>query len=64
MKKLAIATLSIGLLDMTACEELENLCGITAEDLGFTEDYTNHLNAAIYIYYGKLVSGWIGWLTQ
>ena len=50
MKRLAIATLSISLLALSACEELENLCGISADDLGFTEEYNTHLNAAIYIY--------------
>ena len=50
MRKLVIGILSITLLATTGCEELEDLCGISADDLGFTEDYTNHLNAAIYIY--------------
>ena len=50
MRKLVFATLSIALLSITACEQLEDLCGISADDLGFTEDYTDHLNAAIYIY--------------
>lgn len=50
MKRFAIVTLSISLLAITACEELENLCGISADDLGFTEEYNKHLNAAIYIY--------------
>ena len=44
-----IAFASSALL-FTGCEELENLCGISADDLGFTEEYNKHLGAAIYVY--------------
>lgn len=50
MKKISISILSASLLLFSACEEIEDLCGISQEDLGFTEDYTHHLNAAMYIY--------------
>ena len=50
MRKLSIITLTVLALSFTGCEELENLCGIGADDLGFAEDYNTHLNAAIYIY--------------
>lgn len=50
MRKLAIVTLVATGLAFSGCETLENLCGINAEDLGFAEDYTKQLNAAIYIY--------------
>ena len=50
MKHLSIALLAASVLFISGCEELENLCGISSDDLGFTEDYTKQLNAAIYIY--------------
>lgn len=50
MRKLAILTITIIAFTVTGCEELENLCGISQEDLGFTEDYNNFLNASIYMY--------------
>ena len=50
MKYLSIALLSTSILLFSGCEELENLCGISADDLNFTEDYTKQLNAAVYIY--------------
>lgn len=50
MRNLAILSITILALTFSGCEELENLCGINQEDLGFAEDYNRHLNAAIYIY--------------
>ncbi len=50
MKKGLLLAAASSFILMTGCEELQNLCGISADDLGFTEDYTHHLNAAIYVY--------------
>lgn len=50
MKKLSILTVLAALLLFTGCEELEKLCNISAEELGFTEDFTKHFNAAVYVY--------------
>jgi len=50
MKQISFAFMAAALLLLSGCEELENLCGISSEDLGFTEDYTRQLNAAVYIY--------------
>lgn len=50
MKKGLLLAAASSLILMTGCEELQNLCGISQDDLSFTEDYTHHLNAAIYVY--------------
>jgi hypothetical protein len=50
MKKTTLAIVASGILLFTGCETLEKLCGFDVDDLGFTEDYTQQLNAAIYIY--------------
>jgi hypothetical protein len=50
MRKLAFLSIIIAAISFSGCEELENLCGIGQDDLGFAEDYNKHLNAAIYIY--------------
>lgn len=50
MKKTIFITLFAAGMAFSGCETLENLCGINAEDLGFAEDYSKHLGAAVYIY--------------
>lgn len=50
MKQLSLAIAAASLLLLGGCEELENICGVSSEDVGFTEDYTKQLNAAVYIY--------------
>jgi len=50
MKKSIFITLLAAGIALSGCETLESVCGIKAEDLGFAEDYSKHLGAAVYIY--------------
>jgi hypothetical protein len=45
-----IALAAFVTIALSSCEELENLCNIDTEDLKFTEDYNQYLNAATYMY--------------
>jgi len=50
MRKTTLAIIAASFLVLSGCETLEELCGFSADDLGFTEDYNRHLNAGVYIY--------------
>ena len=49
MKATWISLASLAVL-LTACEDLENLCGITEENLSYAEDYNTHMGAALYVF--------------
>lgn len=50
MKKTILLTLIAAGMAFSACDTLESVCGIKSEELGFAEDYSKHLSAAVYIY--------------
>lgn len=50
MKKVILTTVISATLLLSGCEELEQICGYSSDDLGFSQDYTRHFDAATYIY--------------